>query len=96
MVEVSPEAIEWDEHNRQHATTRVSEEEIMQALHNQPTWNRNKRGGRGDLVATGYTDGDHLVTWPCPTVRAIWTALESASPKPSPPNITFFHPATRT
>ena len=46
---LDPDDIDWDEGNREHATRHgVSVGEITQALLNQPTVRRNRRGRPGD------------------------------------------------
>lgn len=62
MEIVSPEDIEWDDANREHATGHgVSEEEITQALVNYPTVRGNRKGRVGEYYAIGVTDSGRRV-----------------------------------
>lgn len=59
---LDPDDIDWDEGNREHATRHgVSMEEITQALLNQPTVRRNRRGRAGDYYVFGVADGGRRV-----------------------------------
>ncbi|MDN5861267.1 MAG: hypothetical protein L0H84_21905 [Pseudonocardia sp.] len=59
---IDPEAIDWDEVNREHATRHgISVTEINQALRNDPTVRRTRKGRRGDYYAFGITDGGRKV-----------------------------------
>ncbi|MHB1535333.1 MAG: hypothetical protein ACYC1D_12150 [Acidimicrobiales bacterium] len=59
---LDPDEIDWDEGNREHATRHgVSVGEITQALLNQPTVRRNRRGRPGDYYVFGVTDGGRRV-----------------------------------
>lgn len=59
---VDPDNIEWDDANREHATRHgITVEEITQALLNDPTVHRNRKGRVGDYFALGATDGGRRV-----------------------------------
>jgi hypothetical protein len=59
---VDPEDIEWDDANRYHATRHgITVEETTQALLNNPTMRRNRKGRPGDYYVFGETDGGRRV-----------------------------------
>ncbi len=59
---VCPDDIDWDDANREHATRHgISEEEITQALVNNPTVRRNRKGRSGDYYAFGVTNGGRRI-----------------------------------
>jgi uncharacterized DUF497 family protein len=61
-VVLDPDDIDWDEDNREHATRHgISADEITQALLNQPTIHRNRKGRSGDYYALGTTDGGRKI-----------------------------------
>jgi hypothetical protein len=60
---IAPEDIEWDDANRGHATRHgLTTEEITQALLNNPTMRRNRKGRAGDYYVLGATDGGRRIT----------------------------------
>jgi uncharacterized DUF497 family protein len=61
-VVIAPDDIEWDDLNRVHATRHgVSVDEITQALLNDSTVRRNRKGRAGDYYVFGTTDGGRRV-----------------------------------
>ncbi len=62
---LDPDDIDWDEGNCDHATRHgVSVVEITQALLNQPTVRRNRKGRPGDYYVLGVTDGGRRIVRP--------------------------------
>jgi hypothetical protein len=55
------EAVELDDRNIAHATTRVSAAEICEVFDNDPVFHRNTSGRTADYVAIGVTDGGSRV-----------------------------------
>ena len=59
---IAPEDIEWDDTNREHATRQgITQEEVRQALLNNPTMRCNRKGRPGDYYAFGATDGGRRI-----------------------------------
>lgn len=59
---IAPDDIDWDDANRVHATRHgVSVDEITQALLNDPTMRRNRKGRAATHLAYGVTDGGRRV-----------------------------------
>lgn len=59
---LAPDDLEWDDDNSEHATRHgITTEEITQALLNNPTMRRNRRGRAGDYYAFGTSDGGRRI-----------------------------------
>ena len=59
---IDPDDIEWDDANREQATRHgITVEEIIQALLNNPTMRRNRKGRSGDYYVFGATDGGRRI-----------------------------------
>lgn len=74
---IDPEDIEWDDANREHATRhRISVEEIMQVVLDNPVVRRNRKGRSGDYYVFGATHGGRkvvvVISWD-PARRSIRT-----------------------